>query len=195
MFENIPLKNVIIDYLHLFLRVSDVLIDLLVIELKRQDAIDKVQTFNSFSIDKHPHLSAYERLITSCGVADFQFYVGQTSKQLKCRSLTGTEKLKVFHAIRVKELIPRFEDSKVLKIQQLWNELLQLNKNFSRCASDLSAEAIKKFEDEARSWRQLFISVYHESHVTPYIHAMMNHVSEFNMSIHGSILPFIQQSL
>ena len=40
LLRNIPLENVAIDNLHLFLRVSDVLIDLLVIELRRQDAIE-----------------------------------------------------------------------------------------------------------------------------------------------------------
>ena len=166
----------VIDNLHLFLRVSDVLTDLIV-ELKRQDAIDKVRAFTSFSMDKYPHLSAYQRLITSCSISDFQFYVGQTSKQLKCRSLTGPEKLKLFHAINVKELLPSLDDNKVLKMQQLWNRLLRLNKIFSKRASDLSSSDIENFEDEARSWGQLFISVYHDSHVTPYIHAMINHVS------------------
>ena len=153
-----------------------------------------MRTFASFSMDKYPHLSAFQQLVTSCSISDFQFYVGQTSKQLKCRSLTGPEKLKLFHAINVKDLLPGLDDSKVLKIQQLWNRLLQLNKIFSSCANDLSSSDIKNFEDKARSWGQLFISVYHDSHVTPYIHAMINHVSEF-MTLHGSILPFTQQSL
>ena len=43
LFPGIPLKNVVIDNLHLFLRVSDVLINLLVVELKRQDGIERVK--------------------------------------------------------------------------------------------------------------------------------------------------------
>ena len=34
--------HVVIDNLHLFLRTSDVLIDLLIVELRRQDAIENV---------------------------------------------------------------------------------------------------------------------------------------------------------
>ena len=40
-----PLTNVVINNLHLFLRVADVL---LIVELRRQDAIDKVIKFSSF---------------------------------------------------------------------------------------------------------------------------------------------------
>ena len=45
-----------------------------------------------------------------------------------------------------------------------------------------------------RDWARLFIDVYHASNVTPYIHALMNHVHEF-MLLHGSILAFTQQGL
>ncbi len=41
LFRKIPLTNVVIDNLHLFLRVADRLIDLLITELKRRDAIEK----------------------------------------------------------------------------------------------------------------------------------------------------------
>ena len=59
LFPSIPLSNVI-DNLHLFLRVADVL-DLLISELRRQDALTKVtsSTFNSNKckhlITKHTH--------------------------------------------------------------------------------------------------------------------------------------------
>ena len=42
LFPTIPLKNVVIDNLHMFIRVSDVLFNLLIVELKRQDAIEKL---------------------------------------------------------------------------------------------------------------------------------------------------------
>ena len=41
LFDFIPMDHVIIDTLHLFLRISDVLIDLLIRELRRGDAIEK----------------------------------------------------------------------------------------------------------------------------------------------------------
>ena len=38
------------------------------------------------------------------------------------------------------------------------------------------------------------MQTYQAKNVTPYIHAMMNHVSEF-MKLHGSVLAFTQQGL
>lgn len=82
-----------IDNLHLFPRVSDVLIDRLVIELKRQDAIDKVKKLSNFDPAKYCHLHSFEEFVTGLNIPSFQFYIGQNSKMLKHRSLTGPEKL------------------------------------------------------------------------------------------------------
>ena len=53
LFSFIPLDHVIIDTLHLFLRISDNLIELLIRELRRQDSIEKTVKFNDgFSREK-----------------------------------------------------------------------------------------------------------------------------------------------
>lgn len=58
-FSCIPLDYVIIDTLHLFSRISDNLIELLLRELRRQDAIDKKDTLaNGFSREKFKHMAA-----------------------------------------------------------------------------------------------------------------------------------------
>ena len=194
IFPSIPLQNVVIDNLHLFLRVSDVLIDLLIMELKRQDSLDKVRAFSNFDIRKHQHIERYQQFIVSLGISGFQFYVGRTSNKLKCRSLTGTEKLKVFRAIRIIDLLPSFTDATALRIQKLWNDFFNLHQTFCKRPKQISPADIKEFDAQARQWGALFIRTYHDSNVTPYIHALMNHVSEF-MTLHGSIAPFTQQGL
>ena len=47
LFDFIPIDHVIIDTLHLFLRISDNLIKILIRGLHRKDAIDKVSTFSN----------------------------------------------------------------------------------------------------------------------------------------------------
>ena len=64
---------------------------------------------------------------------------------------------------------------------------------FSKPAEALLLLAIDKFKQGAKQWVRDFIDVYHNDNVTPYIHAMMQHVSQL-MMIHGSI-PFTQQGL
>ena len=65
LFPTIPLTNVVIDNLHLFLRVSDVLLDLLLVELRRQDAIEKVKKFTGkFDIAKYKHIHGFENFVS-----------------------------------------------------------------------------------------------------------------------------------
>ena len=194
LFPTIPLKNVVIDNLHLFLRVSDVLIDLLIIELRRQDAIEKVKKFSSSDLTRYKHIQSYQIFVSSLGIPGFEFYVGRSSKELKCRSLTGPEKLKVVRRINIQALLPNFDASQCQAIQHLWNELLALNNVISKPASELSSASIAEFEQRATQWGEDFVSVYQRRNITPYIHAFMNHVGEF-MRIHGSIQPFNQQAL
>ena len=173
---------------------SDVLIDFLVIELRFHDCIDKVKKFSNFDCGKYKHIYGYEHFVTGVGIPGFQFYVGQSSKALKCRSLTGPEKLKVFENINIQMLLPLVNSEHCSRIQHLWSELYALNKILSKPAKELPETAINKYEDRARQWGKVFVGVYQSDRVTPYIHATMNHVHEF-MRVHGSILPFTQQGL
>ena len=72
--------------------------------------------------------------------------------------------------------------------------MFELNSVLSKTKENLTPEDTTSFEKKARSWCQDFIEYYHVTNITPYIHAMMNHVPEF-LKIHGSILPFTQQGL
>lgn len=188
LFQNITLENTVIDNLHLFLRVSDVLIDLLVVELHRQDAIDKVKKFTTSDLTKY---SKYQEFVSSLGIPGFEFYIRCTSKELKFRSLTGPKKLKLFRNMNIQVLLPNNEPKSCCCIQHLWEELLGLNTIITKSAEDLSESTI---HTRTRKWGESFFSVYQRKHVTLCIHTLMNHVGEF-MKIHGSILPFTQQGL
>ena len=82
-------------------------------------------------------------------------------------------------------------EAKVLDIQILWTELLELNTTFSKPPEEICEDDISKFETDARNWCRKFLTI---TNITPYIHDMANHVGEF-MRVHGSILPFTQQGL
>ena len=93
-------------------------------ELRRQDAIDKIKQLSSFEISRYKHIQGFQQFVKSLGIPGFEFYIGRTSKELKCRSLTGPEKLFVFQNIRIRLLLPDFPSSEVSKIQHLWDGLL-----------------------------------------------------------------------
>ena len=106
-----------------FLQVSDVLIDLFIVELRRQDAIEKVKKFTSTDLSRYEHIQKYQEFVLSLGIPGFEFYIGRSSKELKCCSLTGSEKLKLLRKIEIQLLLPNFEASECQAIQRLWKEL------------------------------------------------------------------------
>jgi hypothetical protein len=86
------MDHVIIDTLHLFLRISDVLIDLLIRELRRSDAID----------NKTLSLVASQEISTNT----WQVMRNGSKVLESLRDLTGPEKLKLFQNINISMLLP-----------------------------------------------------------------------------------------
>lgn len=74
IFKAIPIDHVIIDTLHLFLRVADLLINLLIMELRRQDGIDKT-TRVKLDRNKLTHLAKYEHYLNEDCKISFRWYV------------------------------------------------------------------------------------------------------------------------
>ena len=194
LFPTIPLSHVVIDNLHMFLRVSDVLLNQLLDRLKAEDAIDKARKFTSWDITRHKHLKAYEDFMKSLSIPNYQFYLGKNSRVLKVRSLTGPEKLKLANHINIQSLLPRVAAEECSRIQDLWDDLLALNTLFSKRPDDITPDDISRYEARSKRWVEKFVGVYHRRYVTPYIHAMAAHVGQF-MRLHGSILPFTQQGM
>ena len=97
LFPSIPLTHVVIDNLHMFLRISDVLIDLLILELKHQDCIDKVYCIWTTEIQTFGFLSEL------CLISWYTWLPILGREKLKgIRSLTGPEQLKLLKVSRSK---------------------------------------------------------------------------------------------
>jgi len=130
--------------------VSDVLIDLLIVELRRMDLIEKWK-LTDFDSQKCKNLDRVQRFITSLGIPGYNFWVGKQSKELKWRTLTGPEKLTLFRNINIQNLLPNSPETTTIKIQVLWIELLQLHEMFSK-GPDITEEDICNFESQSRQW-------------------------------------------
>ena len=85
LFTFIPLNHVVIDTLHLYLRICDNLIQLLIRQLKVADAIDKKKTYSdNFAKEKYPHMARYEKYLQDMGI-NFNFYIAKDTKMLDYR--------------------------------------------------------------------------------------------------------------
>ena len=190
IFPMIPLTRVVVDNLHMFLRVSDTLIDLLLLELKRLDSIDKALKVRT--LDSLQYLKLYESTLKMIGINGFAFWIGKESKKLKYRTLTGPEKLLLFKKLKLAETFPQIPNS--LKVAELWRRLLIINEILSVRPANVTTTILDRYELESKEFVQLFTEIYPAKHVTPYMHCMMMHVREF-FEIHGCLIPFTQQGL
>ena len=186
LFSMIPMHKVIIDNLHLFLRISDLLINLLILDIRRLDGIEKAC---SSELGKYQNLSKYIELLKECKIP-FHFYMCKDSKKLKWHDLTGPEKHRLFARIDLPNAFPTIPH--VQKIQCIWEEFRRLNSLLS--SESFTESEIASFTVSAKSWRSNFLEVYQSKNVTPYMHAFVCHVPEF-LRIHGAIVPFTQQGL
>ena len=85
----------------MFLRVADVLIDLLIGTLRTLDRVN--ESVHICSTDGLTHLSTYEAALKSIGISGFSFWIGKDSKKLKWRTLTGPEKFLLFQKFKIPE--------------------------------------------------------------------------------------------
>ena len=82
LFDFTPIDHAINNSLHLFLRASDNLFELLIKELRRQDAIDKVKTFpNGVNREKCKHMASYEVFLQQIGTS-FEWKADPIAKDL-----------------------------------------------------------------------------------------------------------------
>lgn len=190
----IALHNTVIDNLHLFLRVSDTLTDLLIRRMLILDSVDKVKAWKKIDRTKCTYLSRFENMVKELGISSYTFWVGRDSKKLKWRTLTGPEKLKLFNGIDMTKLFPPGHEL-ILPLQKLWKDFLMLHSIFSCKPGDTERfEQAQEFSTKAQVWLDDFLTIYQTKNVTPYIHAMVCHVQEF-INLHGTIAEFTQQGL
>jgi len=184
IFSFIPMERVVIDHLHLFLRISDVLITLLIRDLEIVDDLhDKLPNKK-----KGKSLVTYKEFLNGPCKIKFAWYIDKESKRLKCRDLTGPEKIRLFENIDFPKLFPTLPNTD--KVQKLWKDFYSLVQQLRKPQCD----DIDQFERSAKTWVTDFVHLYQSKDVTPYMHAFSMHVSQF-LRLHGNISSFTQQGL
>ena len=189
LFACIKMDHVIIDTLHLFLRICDVLIENLIIELRRADAIENRVSRGTVNLTKCPHMERYMHFLNSLNIP-FTWSVNRDTGKLQYRDLTGPEKMQVIENINIKELLPSYNDAET--VQSVWKKFLLLYTNMRQTFH--KHEEIDAFSQSVCTWIQEFLSIYQTIDVTPYMHAFCCHVPQF-LRLYGNIEYFNQQGL
>jgi len=187
IFSFIPIQRVVIDHLHLFLRISDVLINLLIRDLQIADGIDKA-TSTLPNTTKGKYMVTYKDFLNKPCKIKFNWFIDKESKRLQFHDLTGPEKIRLFENINIPELFPSL--STKTELQKLWKDFYSLVQQLGKSECD----HMDKFEKSVKSWVTKFTSIYQTKDVTPYMHAFAMHVPQF-LHLHGNISSFTQQGL
>ncbi|GBC29124.2 hypothetical protein GLOIN_2v1783867 [Rhizophagus irregularis DAOM 181602=DAOM 197198] len=157
LFNMISLDNWVPDELHILLRIWDRLWCLVLAELKE---------FNQFDdICRDEIVKEMNRI----GV-NFQFWQ-EKSNTWNHTSLMGDDKKKVLKNFNFKRILP---SSRANAIRELWDHFHQIYLNLK-----LKNYDAQQFRFEAEDWLELFKVLYMPSDITPYMHVLVCHMSEF----------------
>ena len=176
MLSDIPHHRFIICELHLFLRVSDVLFDLLIRDV---EALDKKLINEVYNVKKHHNLKIMFDFLEKIKVnitpsnndADISENKNSGVSKLFC-SLMGDSRHKIFQNINIHNLFDkRLKNSD--RIQLLWENFY---KTYNYCKSENVESALVK--TKTKEWLTDFLKIYHKKHVTPYMHVLVNHVHQ-----------------
>lgn len=177
---DIELSHVILDELHLLLRVMDILIGNLV-----QGAIDWDKKDNwkkKKSEHQSIHVNHLVEVIKSCGVTFNVWEKVNADKQgsglYDFTSLLGTDKKKLLKELpeKLDGLIPDHEST----VKLIWQKFSTVYAIVT--CKDPSDEMIADYFLKAKEWVNLFISLHGKvighkrANVTPYMHAMVYHI-------------------
>jgi hypothetical protein len=177
LFPMIPLHNWVVDELHILLRITDRLWELMLSDLCRETANKEIW--------KEKILLEMKRL-----KIPFQFWHERNSNNLSHTSLMGPDKLKILREI---DLTAIFQSrTRAMQIHTLWdqfNELYYLIQDRQTTA--------EIFQRNAQTWLDAFLAssighpnrsgfirgMYRIQDVTSYMHVLVNHAAEF-LEIH-----------
>ena len=185
IFPFIPITRVVIDSLHLFLRITDVLINLLIRDLQIHDGITKARDVTRTHTNSYTE--TYKNFLNVDCKIRFKWNVERDTKEITYRDLTGPEKVRLFKNINIVSQFPALPKSE--QIGRLWTDFFSLISDTNKEEGD--ADELSR---KIKLWVKLFTTTYQSKDVTPYIHAFSMHVPEF-IKLYGNIISFTQQGL
>jgi hypothetical protein len=176
----IPFKKCIVDMLHLFIRISETLLQGLTKQLALRDNFKK----NSKDISNYPNISRYFNFLEQkCKVKVFFNESSWTEKKsLLHRNLTGKEKRRIFNNIDFVNTFPDLfendddEKKKLKKYEQVWKKFNEIILFIKKNREKSNAGKIKSMTE---NWLKIFLDFHFADDITPYIHVLCNHMHEF----------------
>lgn len=180
---NIEFDHLVPDLLHMFLRISDKLLALLIdIDLENLDSQFRL---NLEDINSKPNFKKFiDFLEIQCNISNS---FKQENKKFTLRSLVGPEMIRIYENLDLVSMFPQLDN--------VQNKNILMNEFFSIYTMvklyQLDAEQVRV---RTKNWLELFLRCYQIVHVTPYIHCFAIHLHQF-VRLYGDINLFNQQGM
>jgi hypothetical protein len=179
--SNIPLNNVLIDTLHLFMRITEQLLNKVLKECKNADGISKKQRFTPI-VNKH-----CTEFIRFMNANKIHYNLFSTKKSaIQGNSLTGRQLMKFIENIDVIKILPNYKHK--FRLQKLIDD-------FHLIYRDLKEEKMSSSEIQKRTgyWIRNACIVFNGK-ATPYMHIFHRHLCT-QAKKNGSIYRFNLEGL
>ena len=162
IFHFIKMRNVIVDVLHMFLRITDRLVLLLHKNLEQMDC-----TFSTLLKDQNLNFKKLIDLFESLGIKK-PYRIEK--KDFILRDLNGVDKLKLFEKINLCSLFPDMTNV----VEK--NKLLR---NFYEIIMDVKSDKrTPELEQRTKEWYALLAKLNFTTEITPYCHVFGKHLYE-----------------
>ena len=192
---NLPLENVIVDELHMLLRITDRLLENLIQDVRDLDCKEKLGAVAKSIDSSNSHLNKLVQAIRACGVSfnvwETKDANGKGTGRIEFSSLVGDEKklLKFLPEKLLNDTILHHETESVTV--KIWKDFATVYKAITCKYDDTVVADAGTIFGLARDWLLLFLSLegkrkmYEKARVTPYMHLMVYHIPKLCMLYNG----------
>ncbi len=196
IFDFIAFDKIVVDLLHLFLRITDKLFELLLRRLQMLDdplGKNKKSNINDWPFTK----SFFDYVEYKCNVtAPFYFKERDNASTIKLRKLNQNERLSIFNnMLALEQILPLAirNDMGILRLTRLFNEFKEIMKQITEVdENNFSLETKNELSARLKKWLHDYIRM--DSKITPYIHIFVYHIPDLIES-HKNLNLFSMQGM
>ena len=189
----LPIQHIIVDELHMMLRITDRLTDNLIQECLDLDLKEKIGALTKSIDNPESHLNSLVNAVRTCGVS-FKVWEtrdgnGRGTGHFEYSSLVGEEKKKLLkllpQTLLEKHILHAETEDMVAKI---WAEFANVYATISSNFDGVSEDALFT---QVKNWVLLFLPLegkrkgYERARITPYMHILVYHVPNLCMLYSG----------
>lgn len=170
---DISTDSIVIDILHEFLRVTDVLVDLLLDELFR---LDKFLSTTKYDPKFHLNIASIAKFLQLSKLKKLKPGLNMDEIRAHFKRFTGVQKRIIFERMNQETMTDLFKAVyKITEVEKLWKTYWDI---FHLLRSEYIYKNGDHIRKKSKEFLKIFTSIYNPNKVTPYIHILCHHMGD-----------------